>query len=111
MGCSELIGHAAPIPNNLRSDRSYKIRSGSWILFVHIQNMSRYLLQTGLLASRVAASLYGESNLNHTCVVAAPPLLSCSPPILADNASEALDTCCVETYGGLWEGRVKGSPC
>jgi hypothetical protein len=49
----------------------------------------------------VSASLYGESNLNHSCVLQTP-LLSCTPPTLLANASKALDSCCVETFGGLF---------
>ncbi|KAH8884763.1 ribonuclease T2 family protein [Thozetella sp. PMI_491] len=42
------------------------------------------------------AGLYGESNLNHTCTFSTP-LLSCS----AGAKPGLVDTCCVETYGGL----------
>ncbi|KAF2416530.1 ribonuclease T2 [Tothia fuscella] len=52
------------------------------------------------VAPLASASLYGQSNLNHSCVLS-PKLLSCSPPTLHSNASRLLDTCCVETYGGL----------
>jgi ribonuclease T2 len=42
------------------------------------------------------ASLYGESDLNHTCVLV-PDYLSCSSQ--ANPAT--VDACCVETFGGL----------
>ncbi|KAF1983703.1 ribonuclease T2 [Aulographum hederae CBS 113979] len=41
-------------------------------------------------------SLYGESSLNHTCVLE-PTLLSCS----AATYEPGVDTCCAETFGGL----------
>jgi len=51
---------------------------------------------TALFAVAASASLYGESNQNHTCVLSSHPL-SCSA-----NANPAkVDSCCVETYGGL----------
>jgi len=53
------------------------------------------------LTAVATASLYGESNLNHTCVLS-EPLLSCSPPTLVKDVSKNLDTCCVETFGGLF---------
>jgi len=49
-----------------------------------------------LLWRGVLASLYNESNVNHTCVLS-PPLLSCSPGATPSN----VDSCCVETFGGL----------
>jgi ribonuclease T2 len=69
--------------------------------------MAARILFIGGLVAGAAASLYGESNLNHTCVLS-EPLLSCSPPTLAANASQLLDTCCVETFGGkiLIQNRV-----
>ncbi|MCJ1325440.1 hypothetical protein MMC10_002103 [Thelotrema lepadinum] len=42
------------------------------------------------------ASLYGESNLNHTCQLV-PQYLSCS----AEANHLTVDSCCVETFGGL----------
>ncbi|KIX02143.1 uncharacterized protein Z518_08082 [Rhinocladiella mackenziei CBS 650.93] len=48
------------------------------------------------LLGSVQASLYGETKLNHTCVLE-PSILSCSPR--ANPAS--VDTCCTETFGGL----------
>ncbi|EXJ88965.1 hypothetical protein A1O3_02029 [Capronia epimyces CBS 606.96] len=48
------------------------------------------------LAGTVQASLYGESKVNHTCVLE-PSVLSCSS---SANAA-SVDTCCTETYGGL----------
>lgn len=49
-----------------------------------------------LAASVVSASLYGESTDNHTCVLS-PDYASCSPQATPGN----VDTCCVETFGGL----------
>ncbi|KIW49332.1 hypothetical protein, variant [Exophiala xenobiotica] len=49
-----------------------------------------------LLTSVAHASLYGESNANHTCVLE-PSILSCSA---GANPLKA-DTCCTETFGGL----------
>ena len=49
-----------------------------------------------LLASLTSASLYGESNLNHTCAIE-NPLYSCSAGAVAGE----VDTCCTETFGGL----------
>lgn len=43
-----------------------------------------------------SASLYNETNLNHTCVIE-PSLLSCS----AGAQANLVDSCCTETYGGL----------
>ncbi|ESZ98599.1 ribonuclease T2 [Sclerotinia borealis F-4128] len=49
-----------------------------------------------LVFQGVHASLYGESNLNHTCELKTPHL-SCSR-----NASPSItDSCCTETFGGL----------
>ncbi|KAK1057814.1 hypothetical protein LTR74_013886 [Friedmanniomyces endolithicus] len=42
------------------------------------------------------ASLYGESDLNHTCILQ-PDYLSCSK----QANPTTVDSCCVETYGGL----------
>ena len=58
--------------------------------------MSSKLVALALLTSTALASLYGESNLNHTCVIK-PTVLSCS----ADAVPGSVDTCCTETYGGL----------
>ncbi|KAF2088717.1 ribonuclease T2 family protein [Saccharata proteae CBS 121410] len=49
-----------------------------------------------LLIGAVSASLYGESDLNHTCALS-PNLLSCSSGATASK----VDSCCVETFGGL----------
>ncbi|OQV02725.1 hypothetical protein CLAIMM_07870 [Cladophialophora immunda] len=48
------------------------------------------------LVSAVQASLYGESNQNHTCILE-PAVLSCSPGATPDQ----VDSCCTETFGGL----------
>lgn len=42
------------------------------------------------------ASLYNETNLNHTCQIQ-PSVLSCS----AQANPASVDTCCTETFGGL----------
>ena len=42
------------------------------------------------------ASLYKESNLNHTCAIE-PAFRSCSAYALPNRT----DSCCTETYGGL----------
>lgn len=56
-----------------------------------------FLAVTAALAATASASLYpGLSTSNHTCVLD-KPFLSCSPQA---NPS-IVDTCCVETYGGL----------
>ncbi|KAI6896979.1 hypothetical protein D0867_14509 [Hortaea werneckii] len=49
------------------------------------------------LAATTSASLYGQSELNHTCVLV-PDYLSCSSK--ADSTT--VDSCCVETFGGLF---------
>lgn len=64
------------------------------------------------LLQTAQASLYGESNLNHTCALGSLtfvlfvspidvnlviPELSCSPQAQAN----VTDSCCSETYGGL----------
>lgn len=72
---------------------------------------------SALIFGSATASLYGYSNLNHSCVISKsrlseyvkarslpypdPQLLSCSTPLLAANASRVYDACCSETYGGL----------
>lgn len=48
------------------------------------------------LGQLASASLYGESVDNHTCVLE-PQYESCSAKATPEN----LDTCCVETFGGL----------
>jgi ribonuclease T2 len=48
-------------------------------------------------AGAASASLYGESNQNHTCVLE-PDFLSCSKRATPEN----VDSCCVETFGGLF---------
>ncbi|KAK3117466.1 hypothetical protein LTR53_001153 [Teratosphaeriaceae sp. CCFEE 6253] len=58
----------------------------------------RYQLAVAVVAlvSAAGASLYGESDQNHTCILY-PDYLSCSKE--ANPAT--VDSCCVETYGGL----------
>ncbi|KAI1608042.1 ribonuclease T2 [Exophiala viscosa] len=56
----------------------------------------KYAALAAALLSSAQASLYGESNVNHTCVLE-PQILSCSS---GANAATA-DTCCTETFGGL----------
>jgi len=59
--------------------------------------MRSYFLASTVVAT-VSASLYGESNLNHTCQITNDnAVLSCSARA---NAS-LIDSCCAETYGGL----------
>lgn len=49
-----------------------------------------------LLAATANAQLYpGQSKLNHTCQLQSP-LLSCPSQNITD-----VDSCCVETFGGL----------
>jgi ribonuclease T2 len=55
------------------------------------------IILTSVFISSALASLYGESNLNHTCILQ-PSVLSCS----ADAVPSKVDTCCTETYGGLF---------
>ncbi|KAI0022660.1 ribonuclease T2 family protein [Xylariomycetidae sp. FL0641] len=57
----------------------------------------RQLLVLSILSTGAFAALYpGLSTANHTCALE-PPVLSCS-----EKAQPGLvDTCCVETYGGL----------
>ncbi|KAF2498309.1 ribonuclease T2 family protein [Lophium mytilinum] len=57
---------------------------------------SQFVFSGALLLAPAIASLYGESNLNHTCLFS-KPLLSCSPGAIPSE----VDTCCVETFGGL----------
>ncbi|KAK3679874.1 hypothetical protein LTR78_000250 [Recurvomyces mirabilis] len=52
---------------------------------------------TAALLATASASLYGESNVNHTCVLQ-PNYLSCS----AQADPKTVDSCCVETFGGLF---------
>ncbi|KAF2705322.1 ribonuclease T2 [Pleomassaria siparia CBS 279.74] len=50
-----------------------------------------------LLAATTSAQLYpGQSNLNHTCLLQ-QPLLSCPP-----QDPSKVDSCCIETFGGLF---------
>lgn len=59
----------------------------------------RSLLSIAALAALLPstlASLYGEGPDNHTCVLS-PDYKSCSARATPDN----VDTCCVETFGGL----------
>ncbi|KXJ92238.1 ribonuclease T2 family protein [Microdochium bolleyi] len=59
---------------------------------------ARAAVALSLLSQTVRAGLYpGLSTANHTCALA-EPVLSCSPG--AANPDK-VDTCCVETYGGL----------
>ncbi|KAK3687307.1 ribonuclease T2-like protein [Podospora appendiculata] len=62
--------------------------------------MARTALLLGLVASiffqTALAGLYGESNLNHTCAIVKNEL-SCS----ANAVPGLVDSCCVETFGGL----------
>ena len=51
---------------------------------------------TALLTATTTASLYGESDQNHTCILY-PDYLSCS----AQADPSKVDSCCVETFGGL----------
>ena len=54
-------------------------------------------IATAAFAATATASLYqGISNQNHTCVIQ-PAYRSCSPKANPLH----VDTCCVETYGGL----------
>jgi ribonuclease T2 len=49
-----------------------------------------------VLSGAASAQLYpGQSNLNHTCLLQ-KPLLSCPP-----QDPSKVDSCCVETFGGL----------
>lgn len=61
---------------------------------------SRSVIAAALLSTLCSASLYGQSPLNHTCVLE-PPVLSCSAEADAPDAYKALDSCCTETFGGL----------
>lgn len=57
---------------------------------------TKVALSATVLISATSASLYGNSNLNHTCKLQ-PNYLSCSPQAQANLT----DSCCAETYGGL----------
>jgi len=58
--------------------------------------MRATLLPIALLTSTTTAQLYpGQSNLNHTCELQTP-LLSCP-----SSSPSKVDSCCVETFGGL----------
>ena len=64
--------------------------------------MKSILFAAALTAAASAAhhskrSLYGENPDNHTCVLV-PDYLSCS----AEANPATVDSCCVETYGGLF---------
>jgi ribonuclease T2 len=48
------------------------------------------------VAPAVQASLYGQSKDNHSCVLV-PDYKSCS----AKAKPDLVDSCCVETFGGL----------
>ena len=53
---------------------------------------------SAVLFAGAYASLYGESNLNHTCQLGQyNAILSCSPQAQANIT----DSCCAETFGGL----------
>ena len=69
----------------------------SYVSHLTICNMKSTFIATTALAGLVSASLYGESKLNHTCVLQ-PPYLSCS----AQANPATVDSCCVETFGGLF---------
>ena len=56
----------------------------------------KYSLLLATAATIANAKLYNTSTANHTCVLE-PAYLSCSQKA---NPS-SVDTCCVETYGGL----------
>jgi len=56
----------------------------------------KYAALAAAFASAAQASLYGESNLNHTCLLD-PSVLSCS----AQATPNQVDSCCTETFGGL----------
>jgi len=60
------------------------------------QRLSAAALWSGV----ASASLYGQSPLNHTCVLQ-KPTLSCSAEADAPDAHFSLDSCCTETFGGL----------
>ena len=73
---------------------------------------ARASLCAAALLPTVIASLYGESNLNHTCQLGRlhcnilhKPLTSSSVPQYLSCSAEAnpqtVDSCCVETFGGL----------
>lgn len=80
-----------------------------------MSTMSFTLSAIVLLAAGAAASLYGESNLNHTCQISElpqPPACGVSPLINTANDNAILscsaganasltDSCCAETFGGL----------
>ncbi|KAL1991557.1 hypothetical protein VTN49DRAFT_4865 [Thermomyces lanuginosus] len=57
---------------------------------------SATIVLAALLGSPVAASLYGQSSLNHSCVLD-DPVWSCSKRA----TPEKVDSCCSETFGGL----------
>ncbi|KAF2152265.1 ribonuclease T2 [Myriangium duriaei CBS 260.36] len=57
------------------------------------------ILAAAAFATAATASLYGESNCNHTCALTnSASILSCSAA--ADPSK--VDSCCVETFGGLF---------
>ena len=76
---------------------------GDLSLFHYKPRLSYFKMKTtnaaaaAAFAASASASLYGESNLNHTCILS-PDYLSCSSQA---NAS-TVDSCCVETFGGLF---------
>ncbi|CCF41495.1 ribonuclease T2 family protein [Colletotrichum higginsianum] len=55
-----------------------------------------FLAAAGLLRTAAAGLYAGLSTANHTCTLA-EPVLSCS----CGASPDKVDTCCVETYGGL----------
>ncbi|CAI6271656.1 unnamed protein product [Periconia digitata] len=58
--------------------------------------LSKTTTAVALLATTASAQLYpGQSNLNHTCLLQ-KPLLSCP-----EQDPTLVDSCCVETFGGL----------
>lgn len=62
----------------------------------HLSRMKSSTFAAAAICATASASLYGESVYNHTCVLD-PQLESCSAKATPTN----VDTCCVETYGGL----------
>lgn len=58
--------------------------------------LSKPTVATALFAATASAQLYpDQSNLNHTCLLQ-KPLLSCP-----EQDPTVVDSCCVETFGGL----------
>lgn len=55
-----------------------------------------FYIVTAAVTATASAQLYDTSTDNHTCVLE-PAFLSCSAQATPSN----VDTCCVETFGGL----------